>query len=36
MGVFAAFGVKANVRQIMKGSNFWISWENSCLWSEGS
>jgi len=35
-GKIAAFGLRPHVPQIKKGNEFWVSWENSCLWSEGS
>ena len=35
-GRIAAFGLRALVRQIKKGNDFWISREYSCLWSEGA
>ena len=35
-GKIAAFDLRAHVRQIMKGNEFWISWENSCLLREGT
>ena len=35
-GKIAAFGVRAHVRQIMKGSSFWISWDKCCLWPMGA
>ena len=34
-GEIAAFGLRALVRQIKKGNDYWISWDKSCLWREG-
>ena len=31
MGVFAAFGPGSLVPRIMKGNEFWVSWDKCCL-----